>query len=515
MRRAPALAFLGLAAGLAALAASCTVGPDFVRPRAPTELTQYTSGTEPSQTVAGAGQAQRFETGYAVPERWWALFGTPALDALLEEALDASPTLQLAVANLRQSQDNLRAGFGVVYPQLNAGAAASANRTNPAAFGVEAPPNNFGLFTLSASVSYALDLFGSARRALEGLKAQVDAQRFSVLAAYLSLTGNLVNAAIARASYDAQLDATRALIRLEKEIADVSRAQVKAGTLPYSSLLSLQAQLAATEATLAPLAQRRDQAAHLLATLCGQPTGAFSPPPLRLSELKLPERLPRDLPSDLVRQRPDILQSEAQLHVASAQIGVATAALYPSISLSGSFGGEASSLGNLISSKSEVWNLGGNLTAPLFHGGTLRAQKQAAVDAFEAALANYRQVVLGAFQQVADALRGLEHDAEAVQAQSLALTSAEQALGILRANYRAGTASYVQLLTADEQYLQSKLGYLQAVSQRLQDTVALFAALGGGWWNAEKPVLDRLTAPRAAPSPGASAIPAIGPMPGK
>ncbi|MGZ3687102.1 MAG: efflux transporter outer membrane subunit, partial [Bdellovibrionota bacterium] len=389
----------------------CTLGPDFVRPKPP-EGTQYTPGTEPSATPAADGHLQRFDQGFAVPEKWWQLLSASKLDPVVMKALNSNASLESALATLRQSQELYRAGAGVFYPQLSADAGISAQRTNPAAFGVNAPGNIFGLFTLSATLSYALDIFGGNRRAVEGLGAQVDAQHSIVLATYITLTGNLVSAVIASAALCAQIESTEQLIQAQKEQLSVSQAQVRAGTIPYLTLLSLKSQLSTVEATLPPLRQRLDQSEHLLATLSGEAPGAFTPPGIGLAELNLPEKLPRSLPSELVRQRPDILQAEAQLHAASAQIGVTTAALFPSFNLSASAGINNSSLDQLFTSESGVWNLGANLTAPLFRGGTLRAQRKAAIAAFQASLATYRQTVLSAFSQVADTLRALEHDAE-------------------------------------------------------------------------------------------------------
>jgi NodT family efflux transporter outer membrane factor (OMF) lipoprotein len=275
------------------------------------------------------------------------------------------------------------------------------------------------------------------------------------------------------------------MIALERDQIHITEAQVGSGTVAYSSLLSLQSQLAATEATLPPLRQRLDQAEHLLATLTGRTPAELELPEIELAHLTLPADLPLTLPSDLVRQRPDILASESQLHVASANIGVATAALFPSFTLNGAFGQNSNTTQALFQSASTVWSLGAGVTAPLFHGGTLWYQRKAAMEAYEQALASYRQSVLSAFEQVADTLRALEHDAEALEAQSRALDAAGSALQLVQANYRAGLASYLQVLVADAQYHQASIAYLQMRTQRFQDTTALFIALGGGWWNAE------------------------------
>ncbi len=298
------------------------------------------------------------------------------------------------------------------------------------------------------------------------------------------LSGNAVNAVIAQAAYRAQIQATLDLVAFEKQQIRIAEAQVRAGTVPQSNVLSLRSQLASTEATLPPLQLKVDQAEHLLAVLAGRTPGEYAPVSVALADLTLPADVPVTLPSDLVRQRPDILLAEAQLHVASAQIGVATAAMLPNLTLSAGYGVAANTPGTLFTPASAVWNVGAGLTAPLFSGGTTWYQRKAAIDAHEQATALYRQAVLAAFQQVADTLRALEHDAEALRAQQEAVDAAEEALKLTQFNYEAGIATYLQVLVADGQYLQTKQGYIQAVAQRLQDTVALYVALGGGWWNA-------------------------------
>jgi len=481
-RLAPALALLSSLAG-------CAVGPDFVRPEPPA-VDHYTEGAQPGTTALAEGQAQRLEPGARVAGDWWALFGSPQLDALVRRAVDENQSLKAALASLRASQANLRAGYGIFFPQVDADASAVRQRFSPLAFGESgAPPFVFNLFTLSASVSYALDVFGGQRRTVEGLGAQVDYQRYTAVAAYLALTANVVNTVIAQAAYAEQAAATEDLVRDQKEQVEITEAQAEAGTAPYASALSLRSQLAAVEATVPPLRQKVSQARHLLATLSGHLPSEWAAPDIAFSDLKLPEAVPLSLPSELVHQRPDILAAEAQLHQANAQIGVATAALFPSLTLSASLGTNNTTVDTLFLAGGDFWKIGAGLTAPLFHGGTLWAQRQAALDAHDQAAANYRQTVLAAFEQVADSLRALEHDAEALEDQARSMRAAEDALRLVRANYDAGVASYLQVLVAFGQYHQARVAYIQARAQRLQDTVALFAALGGGWWDPEKSLL--------------------------
>ncbi len=461
---------------------ACAVGPDFVRP-APPETERYTRGATPAATATADGQEQRFDLGARIVGDWWLLFLSARLEAAVKEAIANNPGLQAAQASLRASQDSLRAGYGVFFPQLDASFDATRQKFSPARFGGSTPPSIFNLFTLSATVSYALDVFGGERRTVEGLGAQRDVQQALLLGTYLSITGNVVNAVIARAAYREEIKATEELIAIQREQAALTEKQAKAGTVPYANVLSLASQLAILETTLPPLQQKLSQTEHLLATLAGRAPAEWSPPQVELADLTLPTDLPLTLPSELVRRRPDILAAEASLHSASADIGVAPAALFPSFTLSGSYGFNNTSLGDLFSGNSSFWSLGANVTAPLFRGGTLWFQRQATMDRYQQSLATYRQTVLGALAQVADALRALENDALALDAQSRALRATQEGLQLVGANYEAGTASYLQVLVADGQYHQAKLGHIQAHAQRLQDTVALFVALGGRWWD--------------------------------
>lgn len=465
---------------LAALLGGCVLGPDFVRPAAPAPG-RYTRAPAGNDLGTAQGRTQRLVPGADLPADWWRLFQSPALDAAVARALAHNPTLQAADANLRVAQDNLRAGMGVFYPRLDASATAQRVRAEPVRQGITAT-SIYNLVTLGASVSYPLDLFGAERRSVEGLGALVELQRQTRRAAWLALTANVVNTCIARAGYLAQADATEALIALETEQLKGIEAQVTAGTAPYANLLAQRSLIAGNRALLAPLRQRAAQAEHLLAQLEGDAPADASPPDIALASLRLPAELPLRLPSELVRRRPDILASEAQLHAASANIGVATAAQYPSFALDASYGTAGSSLANLFGPASRFWAIAPSVAAPLFHGGALRAQRQAAQDAFEAAQADYRQTVLAAFGQVADVLKALEADAQALQAETESERDARESLALLQASYRAGVAAYVDVLTADAQYHTASIATLQAIAQRHQDTVALFVALGGGWW---------------------------------
>ena len=462
------------------LLSGCTVGPDFVRPQTPS-IDHYNHGQDPLETVSADGQSQRFDHGIGPIANWWHLFNSKQLDAAVAEGFANNPSLEAAQASLRQSNDNLQAGYGIFYPQLNAGFSPVRQLYSPAHIGNSAPGSIFNLFTLSASVSYALDIFGGARRALENLQSQVNLQRSTVLGTYLALSGNIVNTTIATAAYRDEIRFTERLIELQKEQITITGKQYQAGTVSYAAVLILRNQSALLEATLPPLRQRLSQSEHLLATLAGHAPSEWIPAEISMSELSLPGKLPLSLPSELVRQRPDILVAEAELHGASANIGVARAAQFPSFTLNGTYGQNATAMNNLFGSNARFWSLGADLTTPLFDGGKLSAKRQAAVDAYQQSLALYRQTVLAAFAQVADSVRALEHDAETMQAESQSVTVAEESLHLAQTSYQAGTINYLQVLAADIQYHQAKIGYLQAQAQRLQDTTALFVALGGGW----------------------------------
>ncbi|MEI6001950.1 efflux transporter outer membrane subunit [Paraburkholderia bengalensis] len=459
------------------LLVSCAVGPNFSRPPTP-HVERYVKTDQ--QSFAAPGGVQTLSPAVQVRDDWWTAFGCDVIDAAVDESLTGNATLERGEATLRRSDDLLRAGAGIFYPQIDAQASASRQRYSPLRTGIESAPSIFNLFTLSATISYTLDIWGGERRQVEALAAQAESQHYALAATYLTLAANVVNAMIARAAYSDEIAATREMIGLVREQIRITQAQVTAGTSAWSAVLSLQNELATLEASVPGLEQRRAEAEHLLALLAGMYPEQWSAPAMSLRDIALPGVLPQTLPSSLVRRRPDILQAEAVLHVASANIGVATAALFPQITLSASGGLDSAVLHSLGNVSGQVWSVGAGVTAPLFHGGALWFQRKAAIDAYAESQAAYREVVLAAFAQVADTLRALEHDAQTVDAQTRAVQSAAEALRLIKESYRAGTVGYLQILIADGQYHQARIAWLQASAQRLQDTVALYAALGGG-----------------------------------
>jgi NodT family efflux transporter outer membrane factor (OMF) lipoprotein len=482
-----------------AVLAGCMVGPDYHTPPAP-QTDRYTPAPLPEQTASAPGAAgapQRFAPGADIPAAWWTLFHCTPLDTLIRTALANSPNIAAARATLRQAHEAYRAQFGgSLLPSVNAQLGATREKFNGLTFGEPGVVEDLNLYNASVNVSYKLDLFGGARRELEGLVAQVDYQRYQLQAAYLALTANLVTAAVKEASLRAQIDATEQIADDEAEELHLLDQQLALGGVNRTVVLAQQTLLAQTRATLPPLRQSLDETRHQLAVLAGMPPADAALPEFRLAMFSLPETLPVSLPSALVKQRPDILAADAVLHQASAQVGVATAALYPQITLTASYGTEGLTPAQVFQSGSTVWSLGAGLLQPIFQGGQLRAQKREAEAAYEAAGAQYRETVLLAFQNVADSLRALDHDATGLQAQTDAWQAAGATLELTRGQYRLGGVSFLALLDAERQYQQTTLSLAQAQAARYADTAALFQALGGGWWNAPPPEAGQ---PGAAP----------------
>ncbi len=465
----------------------CAVGPDFQTPPAPT-TNVYTAEEMPAETAASpvpAGAAQRFASDQDIPGDWWTLFHSETLDRLIRQALADSPTLAAAKARLREAEENRRAGLGALFPSIDANASTSRQKISGASIGQpDADIGTFNLFNASVNVSYALDLFGGTRRALEALQSQIDYQKFQLEGAYLTLTSNIVTTAVREASLRAQISATQNILTMQEKQLAVVESQFQLGGVSRSDVLAQKTQLAQTQATLPPLEKELAQTRHLLAVLTGRfPSDAAGFPEFSLAEIELPQELPVSLPSSLVRQRPDITASEALLHAACAQVGVATAYLYPQITLTGSYGFSAASAGDLFNSNSVIWNIAAGALQPIFHGGTLTAKRRAAIAAYDEAAAQYRLTVLQAFQNVADVLRALETDARTLKAQADAEAAARDTFDLTQKEFQLGAVSYLSLLNAERQYQQSQIGLIQAQAARFADTAALFQALGGGWWN--------------------------------
>lgn len=473
----------------AAAVSACAVGPDFHAPAAPT-TSHYTHAPEPVDTVSAPGHSGTAQTLVAdrdLPADWWTVFHSAPLDELVRQSLSDNPSVQAASATLRNAAETWRAQRGgLLLPAVDAQAQAAREKVPGAVLGQPGlPPVTFSLFDVSVGVTYRLDLFGASRRQLEALRAQTDYQRFELEAAYLTLAGNVVTTAVNIAALHAQIAALTEIIASEHDQMKVVQRQFDAGAASRSDVLAQQTQVAENEALLPGLQKQLFQAQHRLAVLAGRTPDDTGLPDFTLEELTLPAELPLTVPAKLVRQRPDVQAAEALLHQSTAQLGVATANLYPQLNLTGSVGSETIAASDLFKSGSGAWNIGGSLLQPLFHGGELRGLKRAARADLDRATAQYRQAVLSALQDVADTLRALEADARTLQADSTTEADAHDALAITKLQYQAGGVSYLALLNAQRQYLQARQVRIQAESARYADTAALFQALGGGWWNRE------------------------------
>ena len=467
---------------VAAMLTGCAAGPDFRSPAA-SDVASYTATPLPAQTASGPGafgQPQHFMQAGSAPGAWWQQFGSAKLDALIRQALSASPTLDAAQAVLRQAEQNYAAQAGSsLYPQVNAKLGAQRQGVNGAALGQNGGNRVFNLYNTTVAVSYNLDLSGANRRALEALAAQADYQRFQLQGARLTLAANVAAAAFTQAQLAAQIETGTAILAAESEQLAITRERMELGAASALDISALQAQLEQTRATLPPLRNRWQQTSHLLAVLAGQPPGAADMPQFKLTDFRLPADLPVTVPSALVRQRPDIQAAEALLRAANAQHGVAVAKLYPQINLSASMGSQALTTTALFGSGSMIWGLAAQLTQPLFNRG-LRAEARAAEAGFDAAAANYRQTVLQALRNVADSLRALDNGAQSMAALASATAAAQTSLQLVQQQYRAGAASYVQVLTAQMQEQQTRTSLITAQAQRLTDTVAFYQAMGWG-----------------------------------
>ncbi|HKW82080.1 MAG TPA: efflux transporter outer membrane subunit [Casimicrobiaceae bacterium] len=478
-----------VAAACAVIVSGCMVGPEFRQPDAPA-ATRFTETPLPAETASApgpAGATQRFVEGRDLPAQWWTLFHSDPLDRLVRQAIAESPSLDAAAAALRVARENLAAQTGaLLYPKVDGSLGATREKINGAAFGQPGGGSSiFSLYNASVNVSYALDVAGGNKRQIEALQSLVDYQRYQLDAAHLALTSNVVTAAVKEASLRAQIDATRDIIESQDKQLELVRRQFELGAVARLNLVAQQSQAAQTAALLPPLERDLAQTRHQLAALTGRVPADAGIPNFDLAALTLPQDLPLSLPSALARQRPDIRAAEALLHQASAQIGVATANQYPQITLSGSFGAQATQLDKLFSGPT-VWSIGAGLLQPLFHGGELEAKRRAAVASYDQAAAQYRQTVLLAFQNVADALRALETDARTLKAQSDAEALARDTLDLTQKQFQLGAANYIALLDAQRQYQLARLSLVQAQAARYADTAALFQALGGGWWQRDE-----------------------------
>jgi len=465
---------------------ACAVGPNYHTPKAPD--TALTPTPLPGATQAAGGQAQSFVLAGDISGDWWTLYHSPELNALIQAALANNPSLQAAQATLRAAEEDQRAAEGALFPTVSGNFQVQRAQTSIAApesqgFAATAAPAPYTLYNASLGVSYALDLFGGSRRQVESLAAQTDYQRDQLEAAYLTLSANIVTAAIGEAALQAQIADTQQVIGDEQHELSILNTQVSLGGAPQSAVLQQQATLAAAQATLPPLESQLAQMQNQLAAYVGVFPGNFHAAEFTLASLTLPQDLPVSLPSQLVAQRPDIEAAAAQLHTASAKLGVADANMLPQISLSADIGHEGLTPAMLFTPQTLLWSLAAGVAQPIFEGGILSAQRKAAQANLQGAAAQYQSTVIGAFQNVADVLTALQYDAQTLDAAQAAQDAAAQSLSVTQSQYQLGAVPFTAVLTAQTTYQNAAIAQVKASAARLADTAALYQAMGGGWWH--------------------------------
>jgi NodT family efflux transporter outer membrane factor (OMF) lipoprotein len=492
----------------AALAASCAVGPNFHKPEAPanpgftpTPLPQISA----SVPIHG-GEAQHLVAGADIPFEWWELFQCPALNSLIEKAFKANPSIAAAQAALAQAHELVYAQQGFFYPSVGATYQAerhkiAGNLTNDQAPGVQGngdnlsaplqtpgvPPYTAPLYynfqTAELTVGFVPDVFGGNRRQVESLAAQTEAQRFALEATYITLASNVAAAAIQEASLRAQIRATGQIIAADERSLKILRDQLRLGQAMRIDVAAQETALAQAKATLPPLQLQFEQTRDLIRALVGNLPNEDVPETFELDALRLPPEIPVSLPAKIIEQRPDVRAAAAQLHSANAAVGVAVAAMLPQFPITGSYGGNADQFAWMFRSGGPFWNLVGDMTQPLFQGGTLLHRKRAANEALKQAAALYQSTVITAYQNIADSLHASLSDADALVAEVEAESAAKVTYDLTQRQMELGYVNSLNALGAEAAYAQARLARVQAQAARYADTVALYQALGGGWWN--------------------------------
>jgi NodT family efflux transporter outer membrane factor (OMF) lipoprotein len=470
----------------------CVVGPNYKRPAAP-KVPGYTPtppATSTSTPNVSGGEAQQFFEGKDIPGEWWTLFHSKPLSDLIERSLKSNPDIKAAQAALLVAKENVIAQRGAYYPALTAGFSADHSKTSNVISPFTANGAlYYSLYTPQVAISFVPDVFGLNRRTVESLEAQKEQARFALAATHITLSSNVVAAAIQEASLRAQIDATRQLIEINTHMVDVLRKQFEEGYVGRLDVAAQESQLAQVTATLPPLLKQLAQDRDLLIALSGHLPNEDLAEKFELSSLQLPQELPLSLPSQLVEQRPDVRQAEENLHSASALIGVARANRLPSFALTADVGSMALVFSKMFSAGTGFWDLTGGATQTIFQGGTLVARERAARAAYVQASEQYRSTVLTAFENVADTLHALDQDDDALRAAAAARDAAKVTLDLTTKQMQVGYVSYLTLLSAEQAYQQALINLVQAQTNRYADTAALFQALGGGWWN--RPDLPR------------------------
>ncbi len=474
------------------LLAGCAVGPDYHRPALSAAAGYGAEATAPAWVDPDAARPT-LVSGMDVPAEWWGVFHSEDLDALVARALKNSPTVKAAEAALRSAREQVAAQRGAYYPTLSASVQPSHQEF---AKTLSSPLNSnaeiFDLTTTQVSVSYVPDLFGANARAVESAAAQRDQQKFELDAARLTLASNVVTAAVQDALLRAEIDQTQAIIKAQRQTYAAFERQYQLGQASQSDLAAQKALLAQSEASLPPLEKQFRINRDLLGALVGQTPAEPLDVTFDLQSLTLPPSLPLSLPAQLVEHRPDVRIAEAQLHAASAEIGVAEAARFPNLEIDANAGSAALRFFPQFNGATNFWNVAGTLTQPIFQGGTLLHRQRAAEAAYDQAAQQYHATVVAAFQNTADVLHALQTDSDALHAAEAAQSASAQSLDISRRQLGLGDVSPLAVLTAEQTDRQARLALFQARANRYADAAALFQALGGGWWNTGKP---------AAPTP--------------
>lgn len=456
----------GLGMGLMGAAlASCAVGPDYTPAPAP-EATRFTK-----EATASPGNGQSFAQGAEVPPQWWKAYGSKALDALVEEALAKSPTLEAAEAAIRAADATARAQEGAFFPQLSGTSSSSRSRSGGAA------PGN--LFDKRLSASFTPDIWGANARAVESAEAQAESARLQLEAARLTLVYAVVAAAIEEASLRSQIATTQKLAAIQQDNLSLLTLQHSLGGASGLDLTRQEAALAQTRQSLPGyelrLAVQRDR----LTALVGRYPSQEIDETFALSALTLPKDMPLRLPAQVVGKRPDIRLAAADVHGASAEVGVAVAARLPEVTLTAGAGASAVQLAQLFTPGTGFYTLAGTVSQPIFQGMTLLNRQRAAEARLEEAKARYRQIVVEAFQNVADNLRALQADARSVREARLAEAAARRFLDQTHAQRIHGGVSQLDVLAAQQSYLSASMARVRAEAGRLSDAAAFFTAIGG------------------------------------
>jgi NodT family efflux transporter outer membrane factor (OMF) lipoprotein len=465
---------LALMMPLAIALCGCMVGPDFKLPGTPTPPTYRAKGDAPAPVD------EQIMLGAKSDRDWWALFHSHALDDTMQLAIAGNQDIVAAKAQVAEAREAMKATAGALYPQISLSGTAGNQKYGKSVLGssVSSLPS-FTYYSIGPSVDFPLDLFGGERRTVEEKAAYVDYQRYELEAVYLTVTANVAEQALAVAAAQAQIAATQAIIADDRRTIAMVQTMLGAGSATATQLLTAQSALASDLTLLPPLQQQLSAARHALAILVGKSPAEWTPPDFILDDFTLPGEIPASLPSELVHRRPDIRAAESQLHIASAAIGVATANLYPNIDLSGTLTQQALTPGLLFNSVATAWSLAASISQPVFEGGRLSAERREAIDGYNVALANYRQAILTAFGDVSNQMQALANDANEAHAEGQAASTANAAFDAARRSYAGGNSGILDVIDAERQLAQARLGMAQAEARRLNDTVQLCLALGG------------------------------------